>query len=347
MGYSSVDVNVHPAKTEVKFSFEKQVFDLVYNAVRLSLEQEDRTAEVQPSASTRKLIEPKTDFYRSMSAESFRANGYAVTKPRPASAPTPTARVSAAEYMRPAAPSFRSPEPPAQTRLDLSPTPKSEPISVNSAETSPLFTTKPSVSVENSVQNVETTQIPSYQLLGEAMKTYIILDLGDELMLIDKHAAHERMNFDRLKAMDRRIMSQTLLTPLPLRLDPGDEELLEQNATLLEELGFEIEVFGEDDYVIRAVPADIDSADALAAVEEIFEKLRSGKAPDAQSARDEILHTVACKAAIKAGWDTSDAERRRIAEAVLSGKVKYCPHGRPVSAILSRRDLDKMFKRIV
>ncbi len=345
MGYGSVDVNVHPAKTEVKFSFEKQVFDLVYNAVRLSLEQENRTAEVVPSASTRKLIEPKADFYRSMSAESFRANGYAVEKSRGAAA-------SAPEPVRPAAPAFqspgfRSPEPEKQTRMDLPPAAKAEPISVKGAETSPLFTRIPEKSVENSVQNVETTQIPSYRLLGEAMKTYIILEVGEELLLIDKHAAHERMNFDRLKALDRSIMSQTLLAPLPLHLGPGDAELLEQNGQLLQELGFEIEVFGEEDYVIRAVPADIDSGDALAAVEEIFEKLRSGKAPDAQSARDEILHTVACKAAIKAGWDTSDAERRRIAEAVLSGQVKYCPHGRPVSAVLSRRDLDKMFKRIV
>ena len=99
--------------------------------------------------------------------------------------------------------------------------------------------------------------------------------------------------------------------------------------------------------MIRAVPADILASDAVPAVEEILEKLRRGRAPDAQSARDEILHTVACKAAIKAGWDTSDRERERIVREVLSGRVKYCPHGRPVSAVLTRRELDKMFKRIV
>ena len=201
--------------------------------------------------------------------------------------------------------------------------------------------------MENSVQNVESVQTPSYKLLGEAMNTYILIESGEQLILIDKHAAHERMNFDRLKAMDRTIMAQSLLEPLPLRTTPEDAELLEQNAALLQELGFELEPFGDESWVIRAVPADIAGGDAPAAMEEILEKLRSGKAPDAQSARDEILHTVACKAAIKAGWDTSDAERRRIAEAVLSGQVKYCPHGRPVSAVLSRRDLDKMFKRIV
>lgn len=361
LGYASVDVNVHPAKTEVKFSQEKQVFDLVYNAVRLSLEQEDRTAEIAPSASTRKLVEPKADFYRSMSAESFRANNYAVDKPRTAgpAAPAAFSRASAAPLRpkpafdaafssAPVSPGIlRAPEYAEQTRLDLPVSPIKVEKTPSFDKTSPLFTTFSDKSVENSVQNVESAQAEPYKLLGEAMNTYILVESGEQLILIDKHAAHERMNFDRLKAMDREIMAQTLLEPLPLRASPEDAELLEQHAALLRELGFELEPFGEESWVIRAVPADIASSDALAAVEEILEKLRSGKAPDAQSARDEILHTVACKAAIKAGWDTSDAERRRIAEAVLSGQVKYCPHGRPVSVVLSRRDLDKMFKRIV
>ena len=356
LGYASVDVNVHPAKTEVKFSQEKQVFDLVYNAVRLSLEQEDRTAEVAPSAATRRLVEPKADFYRSMSAESFRANHYAVDKPRtpaaPAGAPVrdrawePAARpVSTSSFS--SSVTLHAPDCAGQMRIDLPVSPKSRPISTENGKSSPLFTTFSEKSVENSVQNVESVQTPSYKLLGEAMNTYILIESGEQLILIDKHAVHERMNFDRLKAMDRTIMAQSLLEPLPLRTTPEDAELLEQNAALLQELGFELEPFGDESWVIRAVPADIAGGDAPAAMEEILEKLRSGKAPDAQSARDEILHTVACKAAIKAGWDTSDAERRRIAEAVLSGQVKYCPHGRPVSAVLSRRDLDKMFKRIV
>lgn len=355
MGCGSVDVNVHPAKTEVKFSFEKQVFDLLYNAVRLSLEQEDRTAasaDIQPSASTRRRIEPKADFYRSMSAESFRANHYSADAPSKSPAPRPAA---------PAAPRAAVPSTPLsaalgllhsssfaeQTSLDLSPRSDAVPITTSFAQSSPESTTFPQKAVGNSVQNVESAQIPPYIVLGEAMKTYILVESGDRLLLIDKHAAHERMNFDRLKAQDRAIVSQTLLAPQPLRLSPEDAELLEQSGELLAELGFEIEPFGEDDFVIRAVPAEIDAGDALPAVEEIFEKLRSGKAPDPGAARDEILHTVACKAAIKAGWDTSPAEQRRIAEAVLSGAVKYCPHGRPVSVVLTRRDLDKMFKRIV
>ena len=126
-----------------------------------------------------------------------------------------------------------------------------------------------------------------------------------------------------------------------------DAELLEQNGELLSELGFEIEPFGETDYVIRAVPFDMDPADAGAAVEEIFEKLRRGSAPGSQSVRDEILHTVACKAAIKAGWDTDPRELQVLVDKVASGEIRYCPHGRPVAVELTRKELDRQFSRIV
>ena len=183
--------------------------------------------------------------------------------------------------------------------------------------------------------------------MGEALKTYIIVEVGAELVLIDKHAAHERMNFDRLKKNGARNMSQTLLESVTLHLTDEDCRVLEENGELLSEFGFEIEPFGERDYAIRAVPAGIAASDAAAAVEEICEKLHGGKAPDPNSARDEILHTVACKAAIKAGWDTDVKELETLVDAVLSGQIKYCPHGRPISVTVTRRDLDKLFKRIV
>ena len=142
-------------------------------------------------------------------------------------------------------------------------------------------------------------------------------------------------------------MAQSLLSPVTIRPDGADAELLEQNGELLTELGFEIEPFGQDDFIVRAVPADMDAGDVPAAIEEICEKLRRGKGPDPREARDEILHTVACKAAIKAGWDNDLKELERIVQAVLSGQVKYCPHGRPVSVTLTRKELGKQFKRIV
>ena len=268
---ASVDVNVHPAKIEVKFSAEKQVFDLVYNAVRLSLESENRTAAVTLSPSTRKAVEPKPDFYRSMSAQSFRDNGYSVEKSRPAPASAPLRSPSAAAERPDVSAAFATLRESAdftQTRLDLSAAQKIEKFD----EKVPDSTVISLDSVGKPVQNVEKSALPDYKLLGEAMKTYLLVETGGELLLIDKHAAHERMNFDRLKAMDREILSQSLLTPAHLRLDPADAELLEQNGELLAELGFELEPFGGDDYVIRAVPADILAADAAPAVEEILEK---------------------------------------------------------------------------
>ena len=351
LGLGSVDVNVHPAKTEVKFSYERRVFDLVYHSVLSALQGEDRlqpesekpTAPVQadqaaparPVSAAPAAPAPKAEsFFRSMSTEQFRA-----AQSAPATRPVEQDFGSA---MR-----LHAPEMPEQTRLDLSPAPPTAGFDRKNPETTGFSAPSTSKNVENSVQNVESAPLPDHKILGEALKTYILVELKDQILLIDKHAAHERINFDRLKQADRKIMSQTLLAPVTLRLDGGDGELLEQNAALLEELGFELEPFGAREYIVRAVPADILPSDAAPTLEEILEKLRRGKAPDPAAARDEILHTVACKAAIKAGWDTSDAERETIVREVLSGRVKYCPHGRPVSAILSKTDLEKMFKRIV
>ena len=353
LGLGSVDVNVHPAKTEVKFSYERRVFDLVYHSVLSALQGEDRlqpeqtrpSAPVQaaPAAPAKPVSAPSAapasapkaeSFFRSMSAEQFRT-AQSAPAPRPA------------EQGFGGAMRLHAPEMPEQTRLDLTPAPVPTGFEAKSLETTGFSAPATSKIVENSVQNVESQPIPDHKILGEALKTYILVELKDQILLIDKHAAHERMNFDRLKQADRKIMSQTLLAPVTLRLDGGDGELLEQNGELLEELGFELEPFGAREYIVRAVPADILPSDAAPTLEEILEKLRRGKAPDPAAARDEILHTVACKAAIKAGWDTTDAERERIVREVLSGRVKYCPHGRPVSAILSKTDLEKMFKRIV
>ena len=332
----SVDVNVHPAKTEVKFTDERKVFDTVYYAVLSALTGEERTKA--PSAELPESIRPKENFYQSMSAADFRSNGYAAAK-------TPSAAAKPASgSWRPTG--LRAPDPSWQERLDLrgpSSTafePKKPSAPVDAAPAGSRI-------VEKAVQNVEKPALPDHKILGEAMKTYILVERGEDLILIDKHAAHERMIFDRLRAQDRGVMAQSLLVPVTIRPDAADAALIEQHAALLGSLGFEIEPFGAAEYAVRALPADMDAAEVPGAIEEICEKLRRGGAPKAEDARDEILHTVACKAAIKAGWDNAPEELERLVEAVLSGAVKYCPHGRPVSAVLTKKELDKLFKRIV
>ena len=361
LGYGSVDVNVHPAKTEVKFSGERQVFDLVYHGVLSALAGERPGVQARPAPEVKaEKAAPKGDFYRSMSAKEFRDSGYSVKSPaapqRSAAVITPPVNRQSIRTPReePEVFRLRAPQAPFQTSLDLPPAANPVPfpsISTGndgkSLENTGLSQPEAAQGVENSVQNVESLPLSDHKIVGEALKTYIIVEQGDTLVFIDKHAAHERMIFDRLKQQQRPVMSQGLLCPVTLRLSGEDGELLETNGELLSELGFELEPFGENEYILRSVPADIRPEDAKAAVEEICEKLRRGKAPDPDAARDEILHTVACKAAIKAGWDTEERELEKLVEAVLSGQVKYCPHGRPVSIALSRKDLDKQFKRIV
>ena len=337
--FAAVDVNVHPAKTEIRFGSEKAVFDLVYQAVKLALEAEDRLASPQevpgsPSSVTEQPVPSSGG---------------------PAVFDAPRARTGS-EYRTTTFGSFGdafkygSSGYSAQTSINLDDV---QPSFVHNSQS--IFKSAENQqtdgfvgkNVEKPVQNVETPFRPEYKILGEAFKEYIIVEQNGEILLIDKHAAHERMNFDRLKNSAEPLESQLLLTPVTVKLTPEDAELLEQNGSLIYEFGFEIEPFGEREYIIRGVPAGLDASDARSAIEEICERLRTCHTPDPAAARDEVLHTVACKAAIKAGWDTSGPELETIVRAVVSGQVKYCPHGRPVSAVITHADLDRLFKRIV
>ena len=336
--YGSVDVNVHPAKTEVKFTDERLVFDAVYYAVLSALAGEERTKA--PSAELPESIRPKENFYQSMSAADFRSNGYAAAS-SPRSGSSPKAPPSG---WKPT--SVRASDGPWQEKLDLKGRPNTF-VKPEKPAAQAFSAPAGTRIVEKTVQNVEKPSLPDHKILGEAMKTYILVECGEDLILIDKHASHERIIFDRLKAQDRSVMAQSLIVPVTLRPDAADAELIEQNMDLLASLGFEIEPFGAAEYAVRVLPADMAPADVVPALEEICEKLRRGGAPRAEEARDEILHTVACKAAIKAGWDNTPEELEKLVEAVLSGAVRYCPHGRPVSAVMTKKELDKLFRRIV
>ena len=342
-GFGFVDVNVHPAKTEVKFRDEKKVFDAVYYAALSAIEGESGTAEIRLSPSTKAVASPKKDFFRSMGASEFREK-YADTSKSAGPA------VSSQTVI---------PSTPAADRgtivWDRTPVKTAGGTAVRESET-PYRTEKsalpndsfsaPPPAPPEAAGSIEGA-IADFRLIGEAMKTYIIVEAGSEIMLIDKHAAHERMIFDALKAQGREIMSQSLLVPVTVRL-PGDEiELIEHNAEVLSKLGFEIEPYGADSVILRSVPADTGAADACAMIEEICGKLKKNVSLSHGEALDEILHTIACKAAIKAGWNTADGELLDIVKAVVSGKVRYCPHGRPVSITLTKKQLDKEFSRIV
>ncbi len=329
----AVDVNVHPAKTEVKFSEERRVFNLLYLAAQDALQREDRIAAGEEEPPEEKPAEKEPPVPA------------AFADVHPAAAVSPPG--NSASLSEPAVsfsvnpPSFSTPVPGAATVA--APQPVSEPR----APVQESFFVSSPPAVENLVQNVDNPSIPDHKILGEVLKTYILVELKDRILLIDKHAAHERMNFDRMRQNPAAIPSQQLLAPMTLRLSAEDQALLEEFGELFADFGFELEVFGENTVILRAAPSGIFPEDALPALEEILQHLREGGTPDPATARDELLHTVACKAAIKAGWDTSPAELEKIATEVLSGRVRYCPHGRPVSVTVTRKDLDKLFLRIV
>ena len=337
---AAVDVNVHPAKTEVKFTQEKTVFDAVYYACRSALEQERETAEVVLSKSTERAVSaPRgTAYDPTAAAPNDRVTLKSPTAPR---APEPT---FVAPVLRPT----QRPEP--------------QPLPPRPAAQQTVFATeqKPAVRAERPEPARVQTALeqfperapaaepePPARFVGEIMNTYILVEKGERLLLIDKHAAHERINFDRLQAQNGPLMSQTLLAPIPFSPGAAAAEALRENTALIEQMGFALDALAGDSFLIRAVPTLLNDADAPSALEEIAEGLRRGARLEANALRDEVLKTVSCKAAIKAGWHTEPAELLKLADAVVSGRVKYCPHGRPVAVVLTRKELDKQFLRIV
>ena len=349
---AAVDVNVHPAKTEVKFTHERAVFDAVYYGARAALEAEREPVTTLPKAA-KPAPTPTADPF--VPAAPKAAPAAAQHQPAPAAPAFAPARTSAPAAPAEEAVAFRSPTasafaaprvapPPVFITTPAHPVPSAPPEPI----AQPVQTAiEPEPAVPSPLESAAPPAEPPARLIGEAMHTYILVEKGETLILIDKHAAHERINFDRLRQNPADIPSQTLLEPLPFTPDASDAEVLQQHGDTLAELGFTLEPFGRSDYILRGVPAQIDAGDALPALEEICAQLRHGAHTDAQAVRDEVLKTVACKAAIKAGWQTEPEELLRLADAVCAGEVKYCPHGRPVAVTLTRRELDKLFKRIV
>lgn len=354
---AAVDVNVHPAKTEVKFTHERAVFDAVYYGARAALEAEKAPVTTLPKTAAKPEPAPKADPFAPSAPKAAPAQ-----RPSAPSAAAPT--FAPARTYAPAAPAeeavaFRSPTASAFAAPRVAPPPvfvtPARPISSTPPAPEPVVPVaqpaqtaiEPEPVVPSPLECAAPPAEPPARLIGEAMHTYILVEKGETLILIDKHAAHERINFDRLRQSPADIPSQTLLEPLPFTPDASDADVLQQYGDVLAELGFTLEPFGRNDYILRGVPAQLDAADALPALEEICAQLRHGAQMDAQSVRDEVLKTVACKAAIKAGWQTEPEELLRLADAVCAGEVKYCPHGRPVAVTLTRRELDKLFKRIV
>ena len=330
IGYGAVDVNVHPTKTEVKFMEEKKVFDAVYHAALAAIQKENLLSAPAAPADAAKISE-------SDSVPAFRSSG---TPARPETFRPRYEDSPARSYRSNTAPRDEAPVPFAfsggsaaeQTSLD----------GFGDARPQPSGASDPEPQTKKS-----SSEVPPFRMIGEVMNTYILVQQDEKLIIIDKHACHERIIFDRLLTEDRSVMSQILMVPVTVKTDEETATLLEENGELLTDLGFELEPYGDNSHIIRAVPADMYESDVTAAFEEICQQLKDHRTVDLEARKTNILKTVACKAAIKAGWKTDVRELFVLAEAVVSQKIKYCPHGRPVAVVYTREDLDKEFKRIV
>ena len=392
--HDMVDVNVHPAKTIVKFVGEKRVFDLVYHAAMAALDQREKPEPPQAKPAAQ-VTNPRGDFFASMTSQQYREQ----QKKEPSAAAPALARPASAPQ---AAPQWKTRVPAVDTRQGGSAS-LSDFVRRETFVSAPVLSAQEVQPVQKSVESVdnstreaaplpmdeeekrpaapfpaaeaaapeaelaaESAAAPApeqeeaaaeqtsfaplaaapWRIAGEVLDTYIVCEDEDKnVWLIDKHAAHERVNFDRLKANQEPVMCQALLAPLVADFAAEEYSALAANLDLLREFGFECEEFGGGSLILRAVPADLESGDALATLEELAEKLVTAHTADPAAARDALLHTMACKASIKGGWKSDLSELRVLVEKVQSGEVQFCPHGRPVKAKLTKYELEKMFKR--
>lgn len=393
-----VDVNVHPAKTEVRFARENDVFDAVYGAVKNALgqpgsgEQQFQFAAGQaPEKESVKQAATKPESEKRLFGFSVKQNGFTakiepkktegggvwpvlpkkeeplepiVTIPDEEDAPR-ISRVwqnSQSSFAKPVGESFHSePVPlakyaePEQTREEpaaqwdtVKHVPQPEPAKPEVPAEQTAFAQSVAEPLEPRQQTMEPEQTSQpLQYVGEVFKTYIITQRGQEMCLIDKHAAHERILYERLAADYGKVSSQLLLAPVTVNLSAEEKNAILEHESLLRDAGVETEDFGGSTVLVRSVPADVETPDVEGLICELAAKLARGSR-DALSEKTEwVLHSIACRAAIKAGDRTASAELMHLAQDILDGKVPpFCPHGRPVVLKLTKKELEKQFGRI-
>ncbi len=371
---SFVDVNVHPAKIEVRFANERPVFELVYYGVKSAIEMGDTPKEVvfdTKRIPTQKTASGKLDFYVKDEDKPRQMEFKQKNNPNDfwkVSAPN---ELREQQFNKPAVSTVQSLE---NTKENIKKIlNNSETDSVSTIKTAPLNSFKAaSVSIEQSSDKIEeqetslivneddkvndaipnipvekeVVEIPDFKIVGEAFKTYIIVEIENALYFIDKHAAHERMNFENLKA-NTQINSQLLLTPVTVNLSKDEYSAVCDNLELYKKCGFLVEDFGNGTVIVRECPSILDGEDVEDLICETAQKLLNGKTDITPEQMDWIFHSTSCRAAVKAGDYTSPQEMELFIKKLLSmPNIRYCPHGRPVMVKMSKYDIEKQFGRI-
>ena len=347
--FSAVDVNVHPAKTEVRFADESRIFDTVRYAVKNSLEEDNSRPQMNIGAQKTQIRMTANEFMREMKGESFNISSKTVGE----NIKLPTSNIAPQK----SEPVIIVKEKPINNDISFEnmvlrdnkpigilPTKKEEP-KVYSIET---VVDEESVAAKPQTKEIIKEELAddiNYKFLGEAFKSYIIAQGDNKIFFIDKHATHERIIYEDLKKT-AKAESQYLITPNPITLAKEEYSSIIENSEKLMEIGFDIDDFADGTVLVRAVPSMLAGENLQDLLSEIAENLRKTNMPIAAKL-DRIYHTIACKAAVKAGYDSSEPQLIELMNRALKDKnIRYCPHGRPVAIEISEKELEKMFGRI-
>lgn len=344
---AQVDVNVHPAKTEVRFANEKPIFDLVYYAVKTAIENDRTVKEVEFKENPFYRQESK-NVYQNNDNKSFQAKfDFFKKKDEPPSQQViktkPRENFWQVEAPKPEYKIARDEKPKARVDINIE---YEEPEEISTAKSK-------DVPKERDIEKVVITDekdnenfIPNFKLIGEAFKTYLIVEIENELYFIDKHAAHERMNFERFKAQ-ATVETQMLLAPVVVNLTKDEFIAISENVELIKKCGFELEEFGESQIIVRAIPSLVDGDSVKDLMLEIAQKLLEHKTDILPDKIDWIYHSASCRGAVKAGDYTSRQEQEMFVKKLLSmPNIRFCPHGRPVFIKMSKYDIEKQFGRV-
>lgn len=344
---AQVDVNVHPAKTEVRFANEKPIFDLVYYAVKTAIENDRTVKEVEFKENPIYRQESK-NVYQNNDNKSFQAKfDFFKKKDEPPSQQViktkPRENFWQVEAPKPEYKIARDEKPKARVDINIE-YEEPEEISTAKSEDAPKERDIEKVVITDEKDNENF--IPNFKLIGEAFKTYLIIEIENELYFIDKHAAHERMNFERFKAQ-ATVETQMLLAPVVVNLTKDEFIAISENVELIKKCGFELEEFGESQIIVRAIPSLVDGDSVKDLMLEIAQKLLEHKTDILPDKIDWIYHSASCRGAVKAGDYTSRQEQEMFVKKLLSmPNIRFCPHGRPVFIKMSKYDIEKQFGRV-
>ncbi len=340
----AVDVNVHPAKIEVRFVNERPVFDAVYHGVRSALQSGDTLQQaVLPKPEKRGNVFAQRPVPQGNSGAQTAFRTVVETKPAaPAVQPQTFVPMAETEEKPPLRMRDDTADLPISVSVIPKPIVKPQPV----VQTVEMPVTPAPVAKETAPVVMVEQQKPTPRIIGEIFTTYILAEYGDELLVIDKHAAHERMLYNTLKNTAEPA-AQMLLEPQTVTLDSDACNALLAALPLLTKAGYIVEDFGGLTVLVRAVPVMLSGCDVAAVIEEIAGGLASGKRDILTGKEDWIYHSIACRAAVKAGDMTTLKEQQMLVQRVLEDKeVRYCPHGRPVCFVMTKKELEKQFGRI-